>query len=231
MKPSQPSATALTRSPVRPNVRYSIGRQNSLFCLRSSTKRSIRCICAGMSMFCGQCGTHWLQPDAMVGLPQARHRTVVPHQKGAPCLPVGAVARRRGHPSFVDALVEVEQNARDVEPVGAGHAVLAVVARNGRVAQQCLRRLFEEFAVGVGQLVERREGAQVVLQVLHVGHAAQYGQHAGKRSREAEGPRSDALLGAALAEFGGDVVVYVRQASAQQRFHDDGRNAARLSSP
>ena len=29
----------------------------------------------------------------MVGLPQARHRTVVPHQKGAPCLPVGAVAQ------------------------------------------------------------------------------------------------------------------------------------------
>ena len=170
-------------------------------------------------------------PGTMVGLPQFGYTSVISYEKSTACFPIILILAAFRHISFIDTFIVMYQYGRNVNSIRARHAVLAVVARNGRVAQQCLRRLFEEFAVGVGQLVERREGAQVVLQVLHVGHAAQYGQHAGKRSREAEGPRSDALLGAALAEFGGDVVVYVRQASAQQRFHDDGRNAARLSSP
>lgn len=62
--------------------------------------------------------------------------------------------------------------------------------------------------------------------MLHVGHAAQHGQHPGIRPREAEGPRRHAPAGFALLEAGDDVIVDLRQTAAQQRFHDDGRNAA-----
>ena len=60
--------------------------------------------------------------------------------------------------------------------------------------------------------------------MFHARHAAQHGQHAWETAGEAEGPGSHAPFGLALLQTGHDAVGHVRQTSAQQGFHDDGRD-------
>ena len=122
----------------------------------------------------------------------------------------------------------MEQDGRDVEPVGAGHAVFTVVAGDRVELHHQVGGLLQEGELLVRERVERAVGGEIVLQVLHAGHAAQYGQHPGERPRKTEGPRGDAPFGFALLEARHDVVGHVREAPAQQRFHDDGRDAALL---
>ena len=118
----------------------------------------------------------------------------------------------------------MQQDGRDVYSVRARHAVLAVVARNGGIFEHHPGGLLEQCELLFGAWFQRGVGADVVLQVFHIGHAAQGGQHAGKRARETESPRRDALVRASCFESAYQMVVQSRQASPQQRFHDDHRN-------
>ena len=82
--------------------------------------------------------------DAVVGLPELGHSTVVAHQEGAASLPIVGVLAAFGHIALVDALVVVEQDGRNINAVGAGHAILAVVAGNRGVLLDQLGRVEEE---------------------------------------------------------------------------------------
>ena len=82
--------------------------------------------------------------DAVVGLPETRHAAVVPHQERPTRLTVTLALRRGDDVALVHTLVVMQQHRRDVDAIGARHAVLAVVARDGGVLQHELRRLFEE---------------------------------------------------------------------------------------
>ena len=72
----------------------------------------------------------------------------------------------------------MREYAGDVEPVRARHAVLASVARHHREIGENFRNVFEEFVFLFVERFERCVGAYVVLQVFHVGHAAQHGEYA-----------------------------------------------------
>ena len=43
-------------------IRQANRKAYKLSCLRCSANRSMRCSSCGIRIFCGQCGTHWLQP-------------------------------------------------------------------------------------------------------------------------------------------------------------------------
>ena len=74
----------------------------------------------------------------------------------------------------------VGEHTRDVDAVGARHAILAVVAGDGVVTHDFVGDAVEELLLLVGQLLQRAVGAQVLLEVFHIGHAAQHRQHAGE---------------------------------------------------
>ena len=147
---------------------------------------------------------------AMIRLTQAGHTAVVAHEKGTAGFPVVVIPLVAGHVPFVDTFIIMQQDAGDVQPVGAGHAIVAVVAGDSLVLHHQVGGLLQEGELFVRQGLQGRIGAQVVLQMLHVGHAAQYGQHAGEAACEAERPRGDAVLRFTLLQLRDDVVVYLR---------------------
>ena len=79
--------------------------------------------------------------------------------------------------TLLDTFVVVHEDGRNVDAVGAGHAVLAVVAGDGVVTHDFVGDAVEELLLLVGQLLQRGVGAQVLLEVFHIGHAAQHRQH------------------------------------------------------
>ena len=165
-----------------------------------------------------------LTPDAVGCLAQLRHAAVVAYQEGAACLGVVGVELALRHVAFVHAFVVVEQYPRNVDAIGARHAVLAVVAWDGGVFEHQLGGIEQELLFLLGERNQRRIGADVVLQMLHVGHAAQYGEHHGRCAGKAECPRSDAVFGVACLQTCYDVFGHFRQASSLQGFHDNHRN-------
>ena len=62
--------------------------------------------------------------------------------------------------------------------------------------------------------------------MLHVGHAAEDGQHHFRGSGEAECPGGDTALRVLFLEAGGDVVRDIGQAASEQGLHDDGGDAS-----
>ena len=163
---------------------------------------------------------------AVVGLPQLRHRTIVAYQIGAPHLFISLVLAALWHIALVDALVIMQQYSRNVDSVGARHAILAVVARNRRVFQHQLRRLFQIVIILLSQRDKRRICKDIVLKMLHISHTAQYGEHILVRTGKAERPRSHAVLRTALFQTRHDMLRHVRQTAAQQGLHDYGRYSA-----
>ena len=114
------------------------------------------------------------------------------------------------------------EDGRDVESVGARHAVIAVVAIDGGIAldERC-RLVLQPVLLLHGERFQGRVCAQVVLQVFHIRHAAEHGEHGGFGADVAEGPRSHAVLRLALLEVRHDVVGHLRQTSAEQGLHDN----------
>ena len=156
----------------------------------------------------------------MVCLAQTRHAAVVSYEEGAALASILRVLKMSRHVALLDALVVVGEDGRYVDAVGAGHAVVALVARNGLEVVDVLRYLHEEPVLLLGDGLQGRVCPQVLLQVLHVCHSAQYRQHSRWRASEAEGPRSHAVLMSLCLHLLHYRVGHVGQSSAQQRLHD-----------
>ena len=110
----------------------------------------------------------------MTGLTKLRYRAVVTDEEGTAIFAVLGVLSVHGHTVFIHALVEMQQYAWNVDAVWARHTVLAIVARDKRVAYELLCRRVEEVHVILRQWLERREGLDVFLQMFHPWHTAQY---------------------------------------------------------
>ena len=70
---------------------------------------------------------------AMIGLAKGRYGPVVADQVCAAQLAVVLLFDALRHVALVDALVVMLEYSRNVDPVGTWHAVLAVVAVDGRI--------------------------------------------------------------------------------------------------
>ena len=116
--------------------------------------------------------------DAVVGLAQFGHAAVIADKEGLASAGIVGVIAVSGEVTLGNALVVVGEYARNVDAIGARHAVLAVVAGNGVVAHNLVGDAIEKVLLLVGEFLKRTVGAQVLLEVLHIGHAAQHGEHA-----------------------------------------------------
>ena len=69
------------------------------------------------------------------------------------------------------------QDGGDVQPVGTGHTVVALVTRNGRILVDQVGRFIQELFLLFLQFYQGGIGADVVLQMLQIGHATEAGQY------------------------------------------------------
>lgn len=158
-------------------------------------------------------GRTLVAPDTVAGLAELRHAAVVTDKESAAGTAV-VLLTAAGHIPLVDALVVMQQDGGYVYSVRTRHTILAVVARDGLILHHQVCRFLQEGELIFRQRMQRRIGAQVVLQMLHISHTAEDSQHTGKTSGEAERPRCHALPGFALFQLDDDVVVYFGEPSA-----------------
>lgn len=159
-------------------------------------------------------GRTLVAPDAVAGLAELRHAAVVTDKESAAGTAVVLVLTAAGHIPLVDTFVVMQQDGGYVYSVRTRHTILAVVARDGLILHHQVCRFLQEGELIFRQRMQRRIGAQVVLQMLHISHTAEDSQHTGKTSGEAERPRCHALPGFALFQLDDDVVVYFGEPSA-----------------
>lgn len=163
---------------------------------------------------------------AVARLTEFRHTAVVPHKKSAARPAEVFVLNIFGDISLVETFVVVQQNGRYVESVGAWHAVFAVVTRNSVVLHHLGSRILQEAEIIGGKRLQGSIGAQIILKMLHAGHAAEHGHHARQASGKTESPRSHTLFRLAFLEATEYSGRHVGEPASQQRLHDYGRNAA-----
>lgn len=135
--------------------------------------------------------------DATICLAYLLNAAVIADEIGASGLAVGlhlfrafiAVHVRFGNGvALVHALVVVAEVARNVDAVRTRHAVLAAGAGDKRILAQAISDFSEKFHVICGERHKRRVGPEVVLEVFHIGHSAQYRQHILRSAGKAERP-------------------------------------------
>ena len=118
------------------------------------------------------------------------------------------------------------EDRRDVNAVGTGHTILAIGAGHGLEVGIYISYLLEQFQFVVVQRLMGRIGTDIVLQVLHIGHTAEHGEHSGLVAGKAESPRRHRRLRVALLEQTDGVVVEVDQLAAKKGFHNESRYVA-----
>ena len=129
--------------------------------------------------------------DAVVRLTQFGHAAVIADKEGATCGGEMGILLALRQVALGQAFVVVQQDRRNIQSVRAGHTIFAIVAGDGVELHHLCGRLLQEGEVLLRERFQRGEVAQIVLQVLHAGHATQHGLHTGQAASETEGPRGN----------------------------------------
>lgn len=111
--------------------------------------------------------------DAVVSLSFTGYSPLVVDKKMSACIFVFRVGLVGYYISFIETVVVEEEYGRYVYAVWTRHAVLAVGAGYDGVADVVLCDMLKQLQLVICELLMRAEGAQVILQVVHVCHAAQ----------------------------------------------------------
>ena len=126
---------------------------------------------------------------AVVGLTVAWHRAVKADEEVATMLAIVWVANGLWQETFVLALVIMNEDTRDVNAVRTRHAIFAVVAGYVLKTEDLVGNIGVKIIhLGIVERLQRTIAQKVVLQVLHVGHAAENGKHAFGSAGIAESP-------------------------------------------
>jgi hypothetical protein len=115
--------------------------------------------------------------DAMIRLAIARNYTIQRNEILATMLAILSIAHSHRQRTLVLALVVVYKDGWYIHTVRTRHAVLTIVARNVFETYNLLSDiLVKESHLLFGKWFQRTVREQVILQVLHIGHTAQYGK-------------------------------------------------------
>jgi hypothetical protein len=82
--------------------------------------------------------------NAMIGLSKLRYTAIVSHEESTTCFAVILVLLAFGYVSFVDTLIIVYQNCRDIKAIRTRHTIFAIVAWDGGVLLDKFARLVEK---------------------------------------------------------------------------------------
>lgn len=126
---------------------------------------------------------------AVVSLTVAWHRAVKADEEVATMLAIIWVANGLWQETFVLALVVMNEDTRDVNAVRTRHTVFAVVAGYVLKTEDLVGNIGVQIIhLGIVERLQRTVTQKIVLQVLHVGHAAENGEHALWSAGIAESP-------------------------------------------
>lgn len=89
--------------------------------------------------------------DAMTGLSQFRYTAVVAYKESASCFFVVFTCLALRNIPFVDTLVVMYENGRNIDAVWTGHAIFTVITGDGRILHHQLRGFFQILFVVIGQ--------------------------------------------------------------------------------
>ena len=126
--------------------------------------------------------------DAVISLSERLYASVVINKILSARLLVVVVLRVCGYLAFVQTFVVMREDARDVDTVRTRHAILACGAWH--VVYRChdFSRLLQHLLLIVVERYDRREGIDIVLEMLHAGHAAKHIKHLRVCACESECP-------------------------------------------
>ena len=96
--------------------------------------------------------------------------------------------RALGDGSFIDTAVVMSEDTRDVDSERTWHAVLAARAVNQRIALDKAGSLVKECELLFCQRLEMLECADIVHEMLHIGHTAEDGEYLRLGTAEPECP-------------------------------------------
>ena len=120
----------------------------------------------------------------------------------------------------------MDKHGRNVNTIRTRHAIFAVIARHRRIFQHQLCRFFQKLLIILGQRNQRGVCTDIILQMLHIRHTTQHRQHQFRGTGKAKCPRCHTIFRATLFKTRHDMSGHIREASSQQRFHNDRRNIA-----
>ncbi len=123
-----------------------------------------------------------------VGLTQAWNSAVISVEECPALAGIVGIGGVVGLVAVDNAAVVVRENRRYVNAVGAGHAVVAVIAGYGVVASYLVGGTGEESVFFIADWLERRICGEVVGEMVHVGHAAEHREYSLGSTGEAESP-------------------------------------------
>ena len=115
------------------------------------------------------------------------------------------------------------KDGRDVDAIGAWHAVLAVVAGDCLQCYQLVGDGFKKCVFLGRDGAQWRIGFYIFHEVIHISHATEHSKHTVGSAGIAESPRCHATLRVATLHVGHDGIGHVSQSSTQQWLHDDSR--------
>ena len=124
----------------------------------------------------------------MIRLAEFRYTAVVPDQISPASFAVVFILSALRDIPLVHTFIIMKQNSRNIDTVRTRHTVFAVVTWDGRILHHQVGGVEQETVFLFRQRLQRTVGAEVVLQVLHVSHAAQHGEYARKRACKPESP-------------------------------------------
>ncbi len=101
-----------------------------------------------------------------------------------------------------------------------GDAVLAGCARNGANGGHLVRHMLEDGQLMLGERFVLLEQGDLVLHLLHLGHAGEHGDDLGDGLQEPEAPSDGDLPGLGGLELLHVFVIELRQGASAQRLHD-----------
>ena len=112
-----------------------------------------------------------------ISLSQTGNASFEAHKKGAALLIIVGVHLILGHATLVETPIVVGKDGGNVEAVGAGHAIFAVGAVDILEAHLAFGNIHEHASIVVGEGLQGRICAYIILQMLHIGHSAEHRQH------------------------------------------------------
>lgn len=166
--------------------------------------------------------------NAMICLTQTRNAAVITNEEGTACFFVLRVTHFVAVVIFVDTFVVVLEDARDIDSIRTGHAILAVGAGNERIVDEDLSHVIKHIEFLVGTRIERTISAEVVFEMFHVSHTAKHSKYFGETTRIAESPGSNALRRTHLLHTLCSKFWNLGEAAAEEGLHDNGGNIALL---
>ena len=120
----------------------------------------------------------------------------------------------------------MQQDGRNIDVIRTRHAIFTIVTRDKRITDKLLGSGIQEIHIVLCQRFQWRISLHIFLQMFHVRHATEDGQHIRMGAGKTEGPRCNGHIRTTLLQDFGNMGMHIGQTTTQQRLHNHSRNVS-----